>query len=228
MNESQKSAFLDGEGDAWFRRNRAAGRPETEIERKTRDMLAAYLKPGDRALEIGAADGSNLAALHDRIRVRFGAPILCHGIDPSAEAVAQGRLCHPFLELRQATAEALPYPDSHFQLVWFGFCFSLLDRELLMRAVAEADRVLADGGFLAITDFDPPLPARRAYRHRHGVFSWKMDYSRLFLANPAYVLVEKASYSHHAPVFHADPGERIATWILAKTPEGAYRHEEDR
>ena len=35
-----------------------------------------------------------------------------------------------------------------------------------MRAVAEADRVLRDGGALAIVDFDPEAPCVRPYHHR--------------------------------------------------------------
>jgi adenylyltransferase/sulfurtransferase len=39
-------------------------------------------------------------------------------------------------------------------LVLFGFCLYLVDRKLISRVVAEADRVLKDTGFLGIVDFD--------------------------------------------------------------------------
>lgn len=91
-----------------------------------------------------------------------------------------------------------------------------------MQAIAEADRVCQEGGFVAITDFDPPHPVRRPYHHRPGVYSWKMDYSRLFLANPAYVLAAKRSYAHGDSAFDPDPGERIATWLLYKSLTQAY------
>lgn len=220
MMEKQKEAFLHGEGDAWFQRNREALHADAPVRAIPIELLAAQLAAGDAVLEIGCADGGNLAALVQYTGAQG------YGIDPSEAAIASGRSRYPALHLQQGTADRLPFADRQFKLVWFGFCLYLVDRSRLMQAVAEADRVLAEGGFLAITDFDPPCPCRRPYHHRPGLFSWKMDYSRLFLANPAYTLVAKRSYSHTAAQFHADPGERIATWLLHKSLATAYPDEE--
>lgn len=220
MTESQKNVFLESEGDAWFRRNRSVIDTASAIRDIPLQMFAPYLATGDAVLEIGCADGSNLAVLAQRHGI-YG-----HGIEPSHEAIVTGKEKYPFLELHQGTAECLPYPDHHFRLVWFGFCLYLLDRTYLMQAIAEADRVCGAGGFIAITDFDPPHPVRRPYHHRPGLYSWKMDYSRLFLANPAYILVAKRSYSHVGCDFHADPGERMATWLLYKSPVEGYLNED--
>ncbi len=220
MSETQKDVFLSSEGDAWFTRNQGGLNNESEARRKPVQMLSRYCAPGDPVLEIGCADGSNLAALAAAGDIRG------YGIEPSAQAVESGRGKFPDLDLRQGSADRLPFADGQFKLVWFGFCLYLLDRTSLMQAMAEADRVLATGGFLAITDFDPPTPRKRRYHHRDGVFSWKMDYSRILLGNPSYVLVEKASYSHGGLEFHPDPSERVATWILHKSLETAYLTEE--
>lgn len=220
MSAMQKDVFLAGEGDAWFNRNQSGLNDESAARRKPVQMLGRYLVPGDKMLEIGCADGSNLATLTNNCG------ILGHGIEPSAQAVASGREKFAGLDLRQGSADSLPYADGEFKLVWFGFCLYLLDRPSLMRAMAEADRVLAAGGFLAITDFDPPTPHKRRYHHREGVYSWKMDYSRILLGNPAYVLAEKASYSHAGLEFHPDPSERVATWILHKSLDNAYLAED--
>ena len=67
----------------------------------------------------------------------------------------------------------------------------LIDRSLLMKAVSEADRVLKDNGFLVITDFDPIYPFKNKYLDMDQIHSYKADYSKLFLANPSYSLVEK-------------------------------------
>lgn len=217
---TQKDIFLAGEGDAWYRRNREHLEEASGIRELPLRMFAPYLASDDAVLEIGCADGSNLALLHARAGVRG------FGVDPSAQAIAAGKERFPHLDLRVATADALPFADASFRLVWFAFCLYLLDRHDLMRAVAEADRVLSDGGFLAITDFDPPQPCRRPYHHRPGVFSWKMDYSQLLLANPAYVLVAKASYSHAGVDFHPDPNERIATWLMRKSIAQGYFSQE--
>jgi ubiquinone/menaquinone biosynthesis C-methylase UbiE len=213
---TQKDVFLAGEGDAWYRRNRAHLAVASAIRELPPRLFAPYLAPGDAVLEIGCADGSNLAWLCERTGAHG------FGVDPSAQAIADGRARFPHLDLRQGTADALPFADAGFKLVWFAFCLYLLDRNDLMRAMAEADRVLGDGGLMAITDFDPPLPCRRPYHHRPGIHSWKMDYSRLLLANPAYVLVAKTSYSHAGVDFHPDPNERIATWLMRKSIAQGY------
>lgn len=167
-------------------------------------------------LEIGCGQGHNLDAL-GRLRCIEG-----HGIEPSREAVRAGAQTFPALALRCGTADELPYDDASFDLVWFGFCLYLVDRTLLQRTVAEADRVLRDGGLLAIVDFDPAAPCMRRYHHREGLRSYKMDHARLFLANPAYVLVAKHSTSHTSGMWEPDPQERVALSLCRKDLEHAY------
>jgi SAM-dependent methyltransferase len=217
MNQ-QKSEFLAGEADAWFRRNAAHLSSESPLRDLAARLLAEQLAGRDRGrvLEIGCGSGENLVALG-----RF-AGIDGHGIEPSKAAVDVGQAAHPSLQLRTGTADALPFDDSSFDAVWFGFCLYLVDRELLASCVAEADRVLRDGGTLCIVDFDPDVPCRRAYHHLSGMWSYKMDYSRLFLSNPAYRLSHKSSVSHGGLSWHPDPQERIGIWLLRKDLENAY------
>jgi SAM-dependent methyltransferase len=215
----QKHEFLTAEGDQWFARNRAS----LSEPSPTRDMMVqrvAKQLPEDRTsrvLEIGCGQGINLGAL------ACLRPIEGHGVEPSKEAVATGSALFPGLSLRTGTADELQYEASAFDVVWFGFCMYLIDRTLLMRAVAEADRVLRDGGVLAIVDFDPDVPCVRPYHHRAGLYSFKMDHMRLFLANPAYVLVEKISTSHTTGRWELDPQERVALTICRKNLQLAYR-----
>jgi ubiquinone/menaquinone biosynthesis C-methylase UbiE len=170
-----------------------------------------------RVLEVGCGQGDNLAALGNRIAVE------AHGIEPSASAVEAGRIAHPEVRLECGTADELPFSDGSFDVVWFGFCLYLVDRDLLARSVAEADRVLANDGLLCIVDFDPETPCMRPYHHRPGLWSFKMDYSALFLAHPAYRLVHKASMSHAGLEWHPDPQERIGMWLCRKDTQHAYR-----
>ncbi len=214
---SQRDIFLQGEGDAYFQRNAAgyqaagAGRASLPLS-----VLQAYLKPGARALEIGCANGLNLETLRRQCG-NEGA-----GIDPSAAAVEAGRRDFPALDLRVGSADALPFDDASFDLVWFGFCLYVTDRALLPRVVAEADRVLRSGGFLAIVDFDPDAPVRRRYSHAEGVTTYKTDHARMFLGFPQYVLVEKRAFSHHGARFDLDPGERLAVQVLHKDTAAGY------
>jgi ubiquinone/menaquinone biosynthesis C-methylase UbiE len=211
----QKEIFLNGEGDQYLRRNLEklnAGDVATDTR-----LFAQYVRPGGKVLEIGCANGTKLHQLQSLVA--------CDGwgIDPSAEAVRSGGQQFPSLHLSVGTADHLEFPDQSFDMVIFGFCLYLVDRTLLTRVVAEADRVLRDRGFLGITDFDVKTPLKRPYAHFTGVWSYKLDYGKLFADLPHFVVAEKISYSHDGSEgFSFDPQERIASWVLAKDVEGAY------
>ena len=215
----QRAEFIAGEADAWYQRNAAHLSAISPLRNLTASTIAEQLDRTCAAhvLEIGCGSGDNLAALDCRT------PIAGYGIDPSNSAVEAGRAARPQLDLRAGTADLLPFADNMFDVVWFGFCLYLVDRELLGRCVAEADRVLKEGGLLCIVDFDPEVPCKRAYHHKPGMWSYKMDYSRLFLANPAYQLIHKLSASHAANQWHADPQERVGLWLCRKDTTHAYR-----
>ena len=173
-------------------------------------VLRGYVNAESRVLEIGCANGLNL----ERLRREVGCTGT--GVDPSAAAIDAGSREFPALDLRRGTADALPFGDEVFDVVLFGFCLYVTDRPLLPRVVAESDRVLADGGFLVIVDFDPPHPVRRAYRHAAGVTTYKMDYSLPFLGFPHFLLAEKRAFSHSGSLFEPDGDERLAIHVLHK------------
>ena len=211
----QRDGFLDGAADDWFDRNRGAV-DETPLARFD-DVIARHLRPGGALLEIGCADGRRLRRL-DHLGPSQSR---LTGIEPSGRAVETGRADDPGLELVVGTADDLPFDDLAFDTVVFGFCLYLCDPALLPRIVAEADRVLADHGTLAIIDFDPPGPRRREYRHQPGLWTHKMDYAAPFLAYPAYSLAESLSISHHAAEWSEDESERVGLKVLRKAAGGA-------
>jgi SAM-dependent methyltransferase len=179
----QTDEFLLGEGDKWFSRN-IGGLWKGQGDVLTNVISSLGLKP-KKILEIGCADGWRL----DLLAKSTGAS--GYGIEPSEQAVNAGKSRFPELDLRVGTADHLPFEDKTFDLVIFGFCACLIDPELQLRCVAEADRCLADGGFLAILDFQSAIPFHNNYHHLAGLKTYKMDYSRYFLAHPAYSLVHR-------------------------------------
>lgn len=218
----QRDEFLANEGNQWFARNRTALEADSAfrqrvVQRLVEQFPAAGAGSPLRVLEIGCGPAQNLAALANRMTIAAA------GIDPSVDAVAAGRAHYPEFDLRVGSADHLPWADAAFDVVWFGFCLYLVDRSLLQRVVAEADRVLADGGLLAILDFDPDHPCQRPYHHFPGLTSFKMDYSRLFIANPAYVLVDKLATSHTTGQWEPDPQERVALTLCRKNLRYAYK-----
>jgi len=215
---NQKEVFITSEGDRFYERNKTNLTSIDEVAAS--DPILTSLKELNlqpkRILEIGCSSGWRL----ESYRRIYDAE--CFGIDPSSIAVADGAAAFPNLSLHQGTADKLPFKNCTFDLVVFGFCLYLCDRGDLFRIASEADRVLSDNGHIAILDFSPPFPYRNEYKHQPGLYSYKMDYSNMFLWNPAYVLFSKSVLTHTGLIRINEPDERLAVVILGKNSEYAY------
>jgi ubiquinone/menaquinone biosynthesis C-methylase UbiE len=211
-DKPQKHVFMDDEGNAWFTRNQIfiTDPGKDSIIQALTSMNLAPL----RALEIGCANGGRLHMLHDLFGTRGS------GIDPSGIAIADGRDRFPELDLKRGTAERLDFDDNAFDMVIFGFCLYLVDPVDHFRCVAEADRVLADNGYLVILDFNEKNPYGNDYVHKPGIRSYKMNFSNYFLASPHYTLLCRLPYMDAAdPLL---PDRRAAVDVLVKRTEGAF------
>jgi ubiquinone/menaquinone biosynthesis C-methylase UbiE len=218
--KSQKEIFSEKEADAWFERNHRALAnfdPETDAIIL---QLRPHLAPNLSVAEVGCALAGRTDAL-DKMTGGRG-----YGVDPSAQALAEAARLHPELSLRHATADALPRDDHSIDILIYVFCLYLCDRTDFFCIAAEGDRVLKNGGLLAILDFNPPFPYRNPYSHQPGVFSFKMDYARLRSWNPAYVEIFKEIFDHHARAMPCEstfaPDECVSVSILKKLPANAY------
>ncbi len=205
----QKSTFLATEGDAWFERNEAAlASRDWSNEPVTMRLQRILGTNKKRILEIGCGDGSRLEYLHRR----HGYDV--SGIDPSEKAVA--RAVERGVRATRSTADSLPFENSCFDAVVFGFCLYLCDDQDLFRIAHEAHRVLADPGWMLLLDFDAPAPVYRPYRHVPGLVSRKMDYKSMFLWHPAYTLASYEKFHHSELQWTDDPAEWVSLACLRK------------
>lgn len=215
---SQKNIFLASEGDSYYRRNReklSAADGSVAADRVLASLRTLSIRTHS-ILEVGCSNGWRLEAL----RREYDAQ--CYGIDPSSEAVADGAELFPHVSLQTGTADELPFNGNTFDLVIFGFCLYLCDRQDLFRIASEADRVLMNKGHLAILDFHPPFAYRNKYKHDPGVYAYKMNYARLFQWNPAYTVLLQSVGAHQDGMDADSPEERVSVTVLRKDIEHAY------
>lgn len=211
----QKDIFLSGEGNAWFDRNADAlvkqEMPDSDpllLELLSLQVQLASLQEVGKVLEIGCGAGGRLAWVQQNMGLE------CHGIEPSELAVSQA--IRAGVRTQVGTADELPFAEKFFDVVIFGFCLYLCDRDDLFKIAAEADRVLKNQGWLLIKDFYSPTPLAKAYHHKAGVFSYKMDYKTLFTWNPDYN-VYSSRIAHHAYGGYTDDRQEwVSTSVLRK------------
>jgi len=179
---NQADAFLEGEGDNYHERNRTKA-----LNRRVLNPILGLGLQSPRILEVGCGDGRYLDELNRYLRGR-GA-----GVDPSSKAISEGKIKYPLLDLHTGIATDIGiYFDRHeFDLIIFGFCLYLIDRDDLFEAVSDSDYLLKPNGFIAIHDFNARKPKVVPYQHLDGIKSYHMDYPKLWLANPAYKEVTK-------------------------------------
>ncbi len=130
--------------DDWFVRNESAYRSELDAVRR-------LLPECTRAVEIGVGTG------------RFAVPLGIElGVEPS-EAMAQLARMRGVRVLK-GVAEDLPLDDASYDLVLMVTTICFLDD--VRRALAEADRVLVDGGFLLIGFLDRETELGSSYERK--------------------------------------------------------------
>jgi ubiquinone/menaquinone biosynthesis C-methylase UbiE len=205
---TQKDIFLQSEGDAWFERNEHSLACDVLAEPVLKPLMALGVKP-KRLLEIGCSSGSRLAVIAKVLGSE------CHGLDPSAKAIEHGQNQYPNLLLRQGTADELPFEPGHFDVIIFGFCLYLCDPSDYFKIAWQADRVLADKGFLIIKDFFSAQPYRNAYSHIEALYSHKTEFSKMFSWHPAYTLLSRCYLEHSEPITF-DENERITVDLMRK------------
>jgi SAM-dependent methyltransferase len=215
----QDRLFSEFEGDRWFERNRSALDSFDSSADLPLKLMGLYELAPERVLEIGAANGFRLAAIHERTGAQTVA------LEPSAQAVLTGKASFPFVSFIRGTASAVPL-RGFFDLVIVNFVFHWIDRQSLLRAAAEVDRLVGDGGYLLIGDFHPANQLRVRYHHLNNdeIFTYKQNYARTFLASGLYhpVCLLTAHHSTRELQARVAEGERIGAWLLRKELQDHY------
>ncbi|HEY6021571.1 MAG TPA: methyltransferase domain-containing protein [Candidatus Paceibacterota bacterium] len=179
MAEKQADIFLEGEAENWLARN--INKLPVKDDPVMEAIESSKIKP-DSVLEIGCSNGWRVKAMKENWDCR------AYGIDPMFKTTLWN-CC-------KGTADDLSlFENDKFDLVIYGWCLYLCDREDLFAIAMEGDRVLEDGGYLVIHDFHTAKPYKNKYKHRAGLFSYKMDYAQLWLANPAYGLIHRTMFN---------------------------------
>jgi len=181
----QKDVFLSGEGNGWYSRNKE-GIEASEYKELIEKIQKLDVVNGNY-LEVGCSNGGFLTKLSKVVEGKFT------GIDPSEIAIKEGIKLYPELKLIQGTADKLEVEDK-YDVIIFGFCLYLCDPIDLFKIAYEVDARLKDGGYVVIKDFYSDIPYKNEYVHLEGVYSHKMDYTKMFLWNPLYRQVSTEVY----------------------------------
>jgi SAM-dependent methyltransferase len=213
----QKDVFLQSEADAWYERNHQAlvNRDFSNDDPVTAaivEICRLRQHAGGngklKIVEIGCGEGKRLEWFAQNL------PVDVFGVEPSAKAVEKA--CGRGISVQRGTADQLAFEDSTFDVVIFGFCLYLCDRQDLFKIAQEADRVLKSDAWLVISDFFAPAPVRREYHHKPGVYSYKMDYRTLFDWHPAYTCYSHRLNHHGHRCYSDDPQEWVATSVMRR------------
>ena len=116
---------------------------------RKRALERSGLKAGMKVLDVGV--GTGLVAAQACILT--GDPSLVTGVDPSTGMMAAGKVPEGMV-LMEGRAEALPFPDNHFDFLSMGYALRHISD--LSVAFAEFERVLKPGGRLVILEMTKP------------------------------------------------------------------------
>jgi ubiquinone/menaquinone biosynthesis C-methylase UbiE len=182
---NNKKYFLINEADEYYKRNR-----DKKINFKN-DFLCKAIENDLKKiktkkinfLEIGCGDAQRLFYLKEKFpHINF------FGIDPSKEAIKSKKKIN--IKLLRSTAEKLPFRNSFFDIIVYGFCLYLVDDQDLIKVVSEADRVTKRKSLIVIYDFYKKKLIYRKYKHKRKIYIRKMDYSKMFSWLPGYKILK--------------------------------------
>tara|TARA_B000000475_G_C15879615_1_gene399913 strand:- start:14 stop:664 length:651 start_codon:yes stop_codon:yes gene_type:complete len=210
-----KNIRYDLIGNDWFDRN--IKNLETDYKSFPLKYLINWLKeqnfpPNEKLLELGCGPGFSLDFLSKSLQANS------FGLDASEFSVSYANRHFPHLKISQGTAGDLSkFEDNSFALIHLGFFMYFLDDNSVKDVVSECERVLKDGGFLSILDFDVQSEEIKIDKHDKNVKIYKRDQGRAFREN--FVQLNKRSFTSLLKAKLDVNEERISLQLMLKTNE---------
>ena len=188
-----KKLFIKSEGNKYFKRNinklNIIDYSDDKLQILISKKINAVKNKDLNILEIGSGDGGRLIYLKKKFpKSNF------YGIEPSKLAVNKSNKKN--IKIKRGSADKIPFKNSFFDIVVFGFCLYLVDNKDLFVVANEADRVLKDKSWLIIKDFETKNILFKNYKHNKKIKIRKMNYSNMFLWCPYISLSSKEIFSH--------------------------------
>ena len=177
---------------------------------KAYTVMVANLKEGDKALDI--AGGTGDLALAFAKKVGSTGQVVHTDINDAMLRVGRDRLINKgvILPTMVCDAEALPFPDNHFDLV--SVAFGLRNMTHKDAALKEMNRVLRPGGKLLVLEFSKVAkPLEKAY----DWYSFK-----ILPAMGKLVAGDDASYRYLAESIRMHPGQEELKSLMQKNGFG--------
>lgn len=182
--KTQKELFKNGEGDAWFSRNKRGSSldsPDMIVNKNVLEYLLSLPLPNSKdikAIEVGCGEGTLLSHLLKKKKWEL------FGIDPSKKAIDLAN--NLGINGSVGTADELNFKDETFDLIILGFCLYLCDTCDLFKIANEVNRISKNNSWLIIIDFWSPDFKKVPYKHLDGIYSSKFDFSKMFSWHPSY------------------------------------------
>jgi len=182
---NQSDLFLSGEANEWFKRNREHLGKRDPVGNLLN--LLPLVRPR-HILEVGCANGWRLLKLKERYKCRVS------GIEPSYDACLEAA-ASGLDDVANDTFGRVQWLGGTFDMIIFAFCLYVTSPSDWLRIVAEADRLLSDGGYLVIHDFARPKEAfKKVYEHRPELWSYHVDFAKMWLSHPYYEEYDGADF----------------------------------
>ena len=208
---NQKKVFLSGEGDQYYFRNKNDDREEYMKHEDLANMIISlpFAKSQHVELvEIGCGKGERLKRIKNETNWRV------MGVDPSIRSIEE--LQKNNIKGYVGTADKLPFKDESVDILVYGFCLYLCDREDMFNIAAEANRVVKSNGWIAIIDFWTKENRKNRYKHNSDIMSYKTRPEEIFIWHPHYVVMDHKIRSISTDKYTDEEDNWVSSTIIRK------------